>query len=140
MTICTVEIDVAADRERTFAYLADAANQSQWRHDVATCELSGGAAGTVGAVYRQTNRGQEVEFRITAVEADSSITWVCAEDTSWPVAGAYRLSDTGDGGTRIAMDLEMTPSGPWILMRPFVPLLVKATRKKYAAGLQAALA
>ena len=54
MTICTVEIDVAADRERTFAYLADAANQPQWRHDVATCELTGGAAGTVGAVYRQT--------------------------------------------------------------------------------------
>ena len=25
MSICTVEIDVAADRERTFAYLADAA-------------------------------------------------------------------------------------------------------------------
>ena len=140
MTICTVEIDVAADRERTFAYLADAANQSQWRHDVATCELTGGAAGTVGALYRQTNRGQEVEFRITAVDADSSITWVCAEDTSWPVAGTYRLSDTGDGGTRITMDLEMTPSGPWILMRPFVPLLVKAARKKYAAGLQAALA
>ena len=145
MSICTVEIDVAgvsADRERTFAYLADAANQPQWRHDVATCELTGGAAsppGTVGAVYRQTNRGQEVEFRITAVEADSSITWVCAEDTSWPVAGTYRLSDTGDGGTRITMDLEMTPSGPWILMRPFVPLLVKAARKKYAAGLQAAL-
>ena len=76
MTICTVEIDVAADRERTFAYLADAANQPQWRHDVAT---------------------------------------------------------------RITMDLEMTPSGPWILMRPFVPLMVKAERKKYAAGLQAAL-
>ena len=62
MSICTVEIDVAADRERTFAYLADAANQPQWRHDVATCELTGGAAGTVGAVYRQTNRGQAVEF------------------------------------------------------------------------------
>ena len=139
MTICTVEIDVAADREQTFAYLADATNQAQWRHDVATCELTGGDSSTVGAVYRQTNRGQEVEFRITAVEADSSITWVCAEDTSWPVAGTYRLSDTGDGGTRISMDLEMTPSGPWILMRPFVPLLVKATRKKYAAGLQAAL-
>ncbi len=139
MAICTVEIDVAADRERTFAYLADAANQAQWRHDVATCELTGGASGTVGAVYRQTNRGQEVEFRITAVEADSSITWMCADDTSWPGAGTYRLSDTGGGGTRITMDLEMTPSGPWILMRPFVPLLVKATRKKYAAGLQAAL-
>ena len=140
MSICTVEIDVAADRERTFAYLADAANQPQWRPDVSTSELAGGAAGAVGAVYRQTSRGQEVEFRITAVEADSSITWVCAEDTSWPVAGAYRLSDTADGGTRITMDLEMTPSGPWILMRPFVPLLVKAARKKYAAGLQAALA
>lgn len=43
MSICTVEIDVAADRQRTFAYLADAANQSEWRHDVATCELTGGA-------------------------------------------------------------------------------------------------
>ncbi len=140
MGTCTVEIDVAADRERTFAYLAEAANQAQWRPDVADCELTSGTAGTVGAVYRQTNRGQEVEFRITAVEAGSSIAWVCAEDTSWPVAGTYRLSDTSDGGTRITMDLEMTPSGPWIVMRPFVPLMVKAQRKKYAAGLQAALA
>ena len=139
MGTCTVEIDVAADRERTFAYLAEAANQAQWRPDVAACELTSGTAGTVGAVYRQTNRGQEVEFRITAVEAGSSITWVCAEETSWPVAGTYRLSDTSDGGTRITMDLEMTPSGPWIVMRPFVPMMVKAQRKKYAAGLQAAL-
>ena len=139
MSMCTVEIDVTADRERTFAYLAEAANQAEWRHDVGTCELSKGVAGTVGAVYRQTNRGQEVEFRITAMEAGSSITWVCAEDTSWPVAGTYRLSDTAGGGTRIAMDLEMTPSGPFILMRPFVPLMVKAQRKKYAAGLHAAL-
>ncbi len=73
------------------------------------------------------------------MEPDSSITWVCAEDTSWPVAGTYRLSDTSGGGTLIAMDLEMTPSGPFILMRPFVPLLVKLQRKKYADGLQAAL-
>ena len=139
MSICTVEIDVAADRARAFAYLADAGNQAEWRHDVASCELMSGTAGTAGAVYRQTNRGQEVEFRITAVQAGSSITWVCAEDTSWPVAGTYRLNDTGDGGTRIAMDLEMAPSGPWIVMRPFVPLMIKAQRKKYAAGLQAAL-
>ena len=40
MSICTVEVYVAADRERTFAYLADAANQPQRRHDVATCELT----------------------------------------------------------------------------------------------------
>ena len=139
MSICTVEIDVAADLERTFAYLADASNQSEWRHDVATCELTGGAPGTVGAVYRQTNRGQEVDFRITDLEPDMSITWVCAEDTSWPVRGTYRLSDLADGGTRITMDLDMAPSGPFIVMRPFVPLMVKAQRKKYAAGLQAAL-
>ncbi len=139
MSICTVEIDVAADLERTFAYLADASNQSEWRHDVATCELTEGAPGTVGAVYRQTNRGQEVDFRITDLEPDMSITWVCAEDTSWPVRGTYRLSDLADGGTRITMDLDMAPSGPFIVMRPFVPLMVKAQRKKYAAGLQAAL-
>ncbi len=139
MSICTVEIDVAAGVERTFAYLADAANQAEWRHDVATCELTEGAPGAVGAVYRQTNRGQEVDFRITDVEADVSITWVCAEDTTWPVRGAYRLSDLADGGTRITMDLEMKPSGPFVLLRPFVSLMVKAQRKKYAAGLQAAL-
>ena len=139
MSICTVEIDVAADLERTFAYLADASNQSEWRHDVATCELTEGAPGTVGAVYRQTNRGQEVDFRITDLEPDMSITWVCAEDTSWPVRGTYRLSDLADGGTRITMDLDMAPSGPFIVMRPFVPLMVKAQRKKYAAGLRAAL-
>lgn len=28
MSICSVEIDVAADVERTFAYLADASNQA----------------------------------------------------------------------------------------------------------------
>ncbi len=139
MSICTVEIDVAADLGRTFAYLADACNQAEWRHDVATCELTGGTPGTVGAVYRQSNRGQEVDFVITAVEPDASITWICAEDTFWPVRGTYRLSDLADGGTRITMDLEMAPSGPFIVFRPFVPLMVKAQRKKYAAGLQAAL-
>ena len=139
MRICTVEIDVAADPQRTFAYLADASNQAEWRHDVATCELTDGVSGTVGAVYRQSNRGQEVDFVITAVEPDASIAWVCAEDTSWPVRGTYRLSDLADGGTRITMDLEMAPSGPFLPLRPFVPLMVKAQRKKYAAGLQGAL-
>ena len=139
MRICTVEIDVAADLARTFAYLADASNQAEWRHDVATCELTEGASGAVGAVYRQTNRGQEVDFVITGVEPDVSLTWVCAEGTTWPVRGTYRLSDLAGGGTRITMDLEMKPSGPFILLRPFVPLMVKAQRKKYAAGLQAAL-
>lgn len=139
MRICTVEIDVAADLARTFAYLADASNQAEWRHDVATCELTEGTTGAVGAVYRQTNRGQEVEFRITGVEDGSAISWVCAEETTWPVRGAYRLSDLAGGGTRITMDLEMKPSGPFILLRPLVPLMVKAQRKKYAAGLQAAL-
>jgi uncharacterized membrane protein len=139
VSICTVEIDVAADLGRTFAYLADAANQAEWRHDVATCELTEGTSGAVGAVYRQANRGQEVDFVITAVEQDASITWVCAEGTTWPVRGTYRLSQLADGGTRIAMDLEMAPSGPFIVLRPFVPLMVKAQRKKYAAGLQATL-
>jgi len=139
MSICTVEIDVAADQQRTFAYLADAANQPAWRHDVETCALTEGTSGAVGAVYRQTNRGQEVEFRITGVEDGSSISWVCAEETTWPVRGTYRLSDLAGGGTRITMDLEMKPSGPFILLRPFVPLMVKARRKKYAAGLQAVL-
>ena len=106
---------------------------------MATCALSEGMPGAVGAVYRQTNRGQEVEFRITGVEDGSSISWVCAEETSWPVRGTYRLSDLAGGGTRITMDLEMTPSGPFLPLRPFVPLMVKAQRKKYAAGLQAAL-
>ena len=139
MSICTVEIDVAADPQRTFACLADASNQPGWRHDVATCVLTEGTAGTVGAVYRQTNRGQEVEFHITGVDGGSSISWVCAEDTSWRVRGTYRLSDLANGGTRITMDLEMKPLGVWTLMRPLVPLMVKAQRKKYAAGLQAAL-
>ena len=139
MSICTVEIDVAAGVERTFAYLADASNQAEWRHDVETCSLTEGAPGAVGAVYRQTNRGQEVEFRITGVETGSAISWVCAEDTTWPVRGTYRLSDLADGGTRITMDLEMKPSGPFILLRPFVPLMVKAQRKRYAAGLQTVL-
>lgn len=130
---------MAADVGRTFAYLADASNQAEWRHDVATCKLTEGVSGAVGAVYRQTNRGQEVDFVITAVEPDASITWVCAEDTTWPVRGTYRLSDLAGGGTRITMDLEMKPSRPFILLRPFVPLMVKAQRKKYAAGLQAAL-
>ena len=53
--------------------------------------------------------------------------------------GTYRLSDPAGGGTRITMDLEMKPSGPFILLRPQVPLTVTAQRKKYAAGLQAAL-
>ncbi|MDE0654764.1 MAG: SRPBCC family protein [bacterium] len=139
MSICTVEIDVAADPQRTFAFLADASNQPAWRHDVETCSLTEGTPGAAGAVYRQTNRGQEVEFRITEVDDDSSISWVCAEETSWPVRGTYRLSDLDGGGTRITMDLEMKPSGPFLLLRPLVPLMVKAQRKKYEAGLQGAL-
>lgn len=140
MSRCSVLIDVAADRERTFAYLADASNQCQWRRDVTTSELTEGSRGAEGAVYQQTIRGRGAKFRITAVVLNLSISWVCAEDTTWPVWGTYVLTDLGESGTRITMEVEMKPTGPWILIRPFVPLLVKATRRTYAAGLQAALA
>ena len=94
MSICTVKIDVAADPGRTFAYPAEASKQAEWRHDVATCELTEGAPGAVGAVYRQSNRGQEVDFVITAVEPGASITWVCAEETSWTVRWALSAPAT----------------------------------------------
>ena len=54
ISLCTIETDVAADPGRTFAYPADASKQAEWRHDVATCELTEGAPGAVGAVYRQS--------------------------------------------------------------------------------------
>ena len=149
MAKCKVDIEVAASREQTFAYLADASNQPEWRPDVKEDELVSGTPGTVGATWKLRLRGEECNFRITDVEGGSvagrsgedgsSISWMCAEDTSWPVKGTYRLSEREDGGTRITMDLEMTPTGVWFVFRPLVPLLVKATRKRYERGLHAAL-
>ena len=139
MTKCKVDIEVAAGREQTFAYLADASNQPEWRPDVKEGELLEGEPGTVGSIWRLRLRGEECRFRITGVEDGSSISWGCAEETSWPVFGTYRLSDLKGGGTRITMDLEMKPTGVWFVFRPLVPLLVKATRKRYERGLQAVL-
>ena len=144
MAKCSVSIEVGADTQRTFAYLADAANQPEWRPDVKEGELVSGTPGTPGATWKLRLRGEVCNFRITDVkdgsgEDGSAVSWVCAEDTSWPVKGTYRLSEREDGGTRVTMDLEMNPTGVWFVFRPLVPLLVKATRKRYERGLQAAL-
>ena len=139
MTKCSISFEVGADNQRTFAYLADAANQPEWRPDVKEGELVSGAPGVVGSTWRLKLRGEVCNFRITDVEESSAISWACAEDTSWPVTGTYRLSDLEGGGTRITMDLEMKPTGVWFVFRPLVPLLVRATRKRYERGLQAAL-
>ena len=139
MAKCSVSIEVGADAQRAFAYLADAANQPEWRPDVKEGELVSGTPGTPGATWKLRLRGEMCNFRITDIKDGSAVSWVCAEDTSWPVQGTYRLSEREDGGTSITMDLEMNPTGVWFIFRPLVPLLVKATRKRYERGLQAAL-
>lgn len=49
------------------------------------------------------------------------------------------MSDSLGDALRFTMDLEMSSSGPLIVLRPLVPLMVKSQRKKYAKGLRAAL-
>jgi uncharacterized membrane protein len=114
-------ITINRSRAEVFAYLADGANQVNWRPAVLDIALEKGDG--VGAVYRQGVKGPfgrrvAADYEITEWQPPSVIGFRAIAGPVRP-EGRYELGDA-DGATTVTMSLRCAPSGFAKLMGPMV--------------------
>lgn len=102
-----------------FAFLADGLNNPRWRSGVQSIELAEGAAGRVGAVYRQKLSGPggrtiDGDYEITEAEQPGVLAFRVIAGPARPT-GRYTLEPEGTG-TRLTFALDLEPKGVMRLM------------------------
>ena len=114
MAIAEYDVVIRRDAMSVYDFLLDARNLPRWRAGVRSIELESGAAGTKGAVYRQTVAGPGGravcgDFEITEARPGAEIQY---RGLGGParMRGGYYLSTEG-GSTRVRFALECEPRG-----------------------------
>jgi uncharacterized membrane protein len=114
--VAIAEYDVVINRDAMSVYdfLLDARNMPSWRAGVRSIELESGAAGTKGAVYRQTVTGPggravcgDIEITEARPGAEIQYRIVGGPEST---RGGFYLSTEG-GGTRVRFAVEREPRG-----------------------------
>lgn len=108
------DVLIRCDALSVFSFLADGANNPQWREGLRSVILRSGAPGAVGAVYQQAYEHSTVSsipgtYRITASRSGAELEFAVLYG---PVGtrGGYYLSTEGDS-TRVRYALDFTPRG-----------------------------
>ena len=114
MTTAEYDVVIQRDARSVYDFLLDARNLSSWRSGVWSIELESGAAGTKGAVYRQTMAGPGGRsvcgnFEITEARPGAEIQYRVLAGPA-RTRGGYYLSTEG-GSTRVRFTLEYEPRG-----------------------------
>lgn len=114
MSFAEYDVVIQRDAMSVYNFLLDAENLPRWRAGIRSIELESGAAGTKGAVYRQTlagPRGRPVpgDFQITEARPGAEIQYRVLVGVDRP-HGGYYLSTEGQG-TRVRFALECEPRG-----------------------------
>lgn len=130
----SVSVSIARPLDEVFAFVADARNRPSWDASVDSEELTSdepiGVGSTVRTRFRSMGRPYEYTWEIVEHQPP---THQVIESTSgpFPTRLAYRLSDAGDGGTRVDFSVTGRPTG---LMRLLQPLVARTTQKNLDAG------
>ena len=114
MAIAEYDVVIQRDAMSVYDFLLDARNLPAWRTGVRSIELASGAAGTKGAIYRQTATGPggrtvRGDFEITEVRPGAEIQYTVL-DGPVRTRGGYYLS-TESGSTRVRFAMECEPRG-----------------------------
>ena len=129
MAFAEHEVLIRCDAMTVYAFLVDGTNLPQWRQGIRSIALLSGAAGTKGAVYRQTITGRSgrtipADFEITHARPGAEIQFRVIAGPSQP-SGGYYLS-TEPAGTRVRFALEYQPKGLLGLMNTGIQRTIKA--------------
>jgi uncharacterized membrane protein len=129
MAFAEHEVLIRCDAMTVYAFLVDGTNLPQWRRGIRSIALMSGAAGTKGAVYRQTLAGRSgrtipADFEITHARPGAEIQFRVISGPSQP-SGGYYLSTEPDG-TRVRFALEYQPKGLLGLMNTGIQRTIKA--------------
>lgn len=129
MAFAEYDVVIKRDAMSVYDFLLDASNLPSWRAGVDSVELESGAAGTKGAVYRQTimepgGRTVRGGFEITEVRTGAEIQYRVLAGPE-RTRGGYYLSTEG-GSTRVRFALECEPRGILARLKSPVRRLMKA--------------
>lgn len=129
MAFAEHEVLIRCDAMTVYAFLVDGMNLPQWRRGIRSIGLLSGAAGTVGAVYRQSVAGRSgrtvaADFEITQARPGAEIQFRVISGPAQP-SGGYYLSTEPDG-TRVRFALEHQPKGLLGLMNTGIQRTIKA--------------
>lgn len=140
-----VQTNVSTKRtpEEVYAYLADFANQAEWRFDVVESELVQGETGRVGAVYRQKvkqgKRELEARAQVTQADAPRAVAFKTVDDNPVQASGAWNISRQVDE-TRVVCDVAIEAKGFLKLFEPFMGPQLRKTAARYEQDLAERLA
>ncbi|MDI3194721.1 SRPBCC family protein [Pseudarthrobacter sp. AL07] len=129
MAFAEHEVLIRCDAMSVYTFLVDGMNLPQWRRGIRSISLVSGAAGTKGAVYRQTTTGRSgrtisADFEITQARPGAEIQFQVVSVPSQH-SGGYYLS-TEPAGTRVRFALEYQPKGLLGLMNAGIQRTIKA--------------
>ncbi len=114
MAFAEYDVVIQRDAMNVYNFLLDGENLPRWRAGIRRIELESGAAGSKGAIYRQTlagPRGRPVagDFEITEARPGAEIQYRVLVGEA-RLHGGYYLSTEGRG-TRVRFALECEPRG-----------------------------
>ena len=129
MAFAEHEVLIRRDAMAVYSFLIDGMNLPQWREGIRSIRLATGAAGSKGAVYRQTLAGRPgrpipADFEITQARPGAEIQFQVIAGPAKP-SGGYYLS-TEESGTRVRFALDYQPKGLLGLMNAMVQRTMKA--------------
>lgn len=129
MAFAEHEVLIRCDAMSVYTFLVDGMNLPQWRRGIRSVGLVSGAAGTKGAVYRQTTTGRSgrtipSDFEITQARPGAEIQFRVISGPSQH-SGGYYLS-TEPTGTRVRFALEYQPKGLLGLMNTGIQRAIRA--------------
>lgn len=129
MAFAEHEVLIRCDAMTVYTFLIDGMNLPRWRRGIRSIGLMSGAAGTRGAVYRQTVTGRSgrtipADFEITQARPGAEIQFRMISGPTQP-SGGYYLS-TEAAGTRVRFALEYQPKGLLNLMSAGIQRSIKA--------------
>lgn len=129
MAFAEHEVLIRRDAMTVYKFLIDGMNLPQWRNGIRSIGLVSGAAGTKGAVYRQTMTGRSgrsvpADFEITEARPGAEIQFRVIIGPAQTSGGYYLSTETA--GTRVRFALEYQPKGLLGLMNTSIQRTIKA--------------
>ena len=118
---------------QVFEYIADVANDVNWRKGVVRSGLRSEGPVGVGSIGYAATEGFETVYRVTTLEQDR-IDWEFI-DAPFSGYGGYRIEPFGEGA-RFTLVADIQPSGLMKLLGPLFGRMVRRSNDKDVATLK----
>lgn len=142
MLSATTSVQAAAPPEAVYGFLADLANDPEWRFDILDSQLVRGSAGEVGAVYRQRAKPGRKEIQTSVeIERAEPHRHIGFRTLGGPVqvGGLYTIT-AANRGCAVRCDVTLRAKGVLRLFEPLMAAGMRRTAARYEEDLSGALA